>query len=121
MSHLQNDERFVAGDEHDWEPAGPGVRRMVLGHDEMLMLVRVEFEKGAEGAVHSHPHRQVTYVASGSFDVRIGDEKRFLKSGDSFFIPPGVAHGVVALEKGCLVDVFTPAREDFVNANRKSV
>jgi quercetin dioxygenase-like cupin family protein len=34
--------------------------------------------------------------------------------GGSFIVPSGLVHSVVALEKGRLVDVFTPMRADFI-------
>lgn len=109
---------FVATADTPWEVTGPGVRRQVLGHGSDLMLVRVEFEEGAVGALHHHPHRQVTWVAAGAFEVTIGGEKRTLRTGDSFFVAAGVEHGAVARERGTLIDVFTPAREDFLAASR---
>lgn len=107
---------FFLGGERAWEPAGDGVRRQVLGYGPDLMMVRVEFRQGAEGALHHHPHRQVTYVASGSFEVRIDGRRQVLRTGDSFFVAAGLDHGAVALEDGTLIDVFTPAREDFLPA-----
>ena len=97
-----------------WEDVGQGVRRQILGFDPHLMMVRVEFDKGSIGYVHRHPHRQVTYITEGAFEVQVGEEKRVLKRGDCFFIPPDIDHGVVALERGTLIDVFTPVREDFI-------
>jgi quercetin dioxygenase-like cupin family protein len=99
-----------------WENVGQGVRRQILGFDPQLMMVRVEFEKGAIGYMHRHAHRQVTYVAEGVFEVQMIEEKRVLNRGDCFFIPPDIDHGVVALERGTLIDVFTPVREDFIPA-----
>ena len=107
-------ERYVNAGDHPCEVVGEGVRRQILGFDQHLMMVRVQFEKGAIGYVHHHPHRQVTYIEGGAFDVTIGDEKKTQVAGDCYFIPPDVPHGVVALEKGSLLDVFAPAREDFV-------
>jgi len=78
------------------------------------MMVSVEFDAGAVGALHKHPHRQVTYVASGAFRVRIDGREEDLRAGDSFFVAADALHGVVALEAGTLIDVFTPARDDFV-------
>ena len=97
-----------------WEVTGPGLSRKILGYDEALMLVCARFEKGAVGALHHHPHRQVTYVAAGSFEVEIDGVKRTLNTGDSFFVAPNLVHGAIALESGMLVDVFAPAREDFL-------
>jgi quercetin dioxygenase-like cupin family protein len=105
---------FVRSDEVAWENAGEGIRRRILGHDSNLMMVRVEFKSGAVGYVHNHPHRQVTYVASGRFEVEIDGRKELLKTGDSFIVGPDISHGVTALEDGCLIDVFNPPREDFL-------
>jgi len=64
--------------------------------------------------MHEHPHTQVTYVASGAFEMTIGDEKKVIRKGDGYFVPPNVLHGCVCLEAGMLIDCFTPMREDFV-------
>jgi quercetin dioxygenase-like cupin family protein len=108
------DDRFVWGAETPWVAAGDGVRRRVLARGPDLMLVRVAFGAGAVGETHSHPHRQVTYVLSGRFEVEIDGERRVLEAGDSFFAPGGVVHGVTALVEGELLDVFTPARREFI-------
>ena len=102
--------------EDGWESTGPGVRRQILAYDSELMMVSVEFVAGAVGPLHHHVHRQATYVVRGRFEVSVGDERRELRAGDSFFAEPNVKHGVTALEDGALLDVFTPAREDFLSA-----
>jgi quercetin dioxygenase-like cupin family protein len=81
------------------------------------MMVRVMFQPGAVGPRHSHPHRQVSYVERGRFEATLGDVTRLLGPGDSFLVPPDLPHGVTALEEGVLVEVFTPAREEFVPAH----
>lgn len=108
---------FVQSAATGWQQMGPGVVRQVLGYDGQIMLVSVHFDAGAIGPVHQHPHRQVSFVVSGRFEVQIGDEKKVLGAGDCFIIPPDVPHGALALEDGALVDVFTPAREDFLNGS----
>jgi quercetin dioxygenase-like cupin family protein len=111
MNKLQT---FLKGSEIAWESVGEGLKRQILCYDPHLMMTRVVFEKGAIGPPHRHPHRQVTYVEQGSFEVEIDGEKETLKSGDSFFVPPNKVHGVVALEQGALIDVFAPYRQEFV-------
>jgi quercetin dioxygenase-like cupin family protein len=111
---MNSSNAFVDAEQLPWEHAGKGVTRKILGYNPDLMMVSVAFEEGAVGALHAHPHRQVTFVAGGSFEVRIASDTKKLKAGDSFIVPSGVEHGVVALEKGMLIDVFTPAREDFL-------
>lgn len=92
----------------------PGITRQILGHKSDLMLVKVTFEKGAVGALHKHPHQQVTYIESGSFEVDIDGEKKILEAGDSFVVPSNVLHGVVCLKDGVLIDGFSPRREHFL-------
>jgi quercetin dioxygenase-like cupin family protein len=105
---------FAVPGETEWTDLGNGNRRRVLIHLPEMMQVEFGFDKGAVGALHSHPHLQVSYVAEGRFEVTIGEEKQVIGQGGSFIVPSGVEHGVVALEAGRLVDVFTPHRADFL-------
>jgi quercetin dioxygenase-like cupin family protein len=111
---LLRGEAFLISDEMEWEQLGGGVERKILGFDDQVMMVVIRFEKGAIGGLHHHVHRQVSYVASGKFEVTIDGKQKILKQGDCFFVAPDLVHGVVALEEGSLVDVFTPVREDFL-------
>lgn len=94
---------------------GQGVVRKVPGHEGRMMMVQNDFETGAVGAMHAHPHEQCTYVLSGRFLFTIGEEKREVAAGDALHKDPGVPHGCICLEKGSLLDVFTPIREDFLS------
>lgn len=105
---------FVENTSVIWEPVSDGVRRKIMAYNSEIMLVRVEFEIGAIGSVHNHPHVQVTNVESGVFEIEIDQEKKILKSGDAFCVPSNAMHGVVCLEAGVLVDAFTPMRTDFL-------
>jgi quercetin dioxygenase-like cupin family protein len=113
---VQKEQLFIESARIDWEDRGGGVRRKIMAYDDRLMAVYVEFRRGAIGAIHRHPHVQITYIQSGAFNVHIGAESRVLRGGDFYYIPPDVDHGVEALEDSVLVDVFTPMREDFVPA-----
>ena len=93
---------------------GGGLSRRVLAHDEAMMAVEVSFEKGTIGAMHSHPHVQISYVLEGKFEATIGGEVRIIGKGDTYYTLPDVPHGVVCLEAGVLLDVFTPERKDFL-------
>ena len=96
-------------------PLGGGTERRILAYDDPLMAVEVSFETGAEGALHSHPHTQLSYVLSGSFRYAVENESVILNPGDSIVVPGGLTHGTVCMEKGVLLDVFTPKRDDFLN------
>jgi quercetin dioxygenase-like cupin family protein len=95
-------------------PADPGVLRQVLSDAPEIMVVRFTFEKGAEGKLHSHPHVQATFVASGRFRFTVAGEAFEIGPGDSFVIPGGATHGCTCLEPGELIDSFTPRRDDFL-------
>lgn len=97
------------------EAAAPGVVRRVLAFGEDAMCVENVFEEGAVGAMHHHPHTQITYVASGSFRFTIGDVTKVVEAGDTLLKQNGIEHGCVCLEKGILIDFFTPMREDFLD------
>jgi quercetin dioxygenase-like cupin family protein len=105
---------FVFKAERPITEVAPGITRQVLGHDDHLMMVRIAFRQGAVGELHEHPHRQVTYVEAGRFEATVDAATTVLAAGDSVLIPPGTRHGVVALEDGALIDVFSPPREDFL-------
>jgi len=105
---------FAFDSEERWVDSVPGIGRKVLCHNDDVMLVRFAFEKGAVGPEHSHPHRQVSVVESGVFDVTIDGVMRRLAAGDSYLVAPNLRHGAVAVEAGVLIDVFTPPRDDFL-------
>ena len=114
MKNDHKDAQWVFNKDIAGESPAPGVMRKVLAYCDALMCVENHFETGAEGALHSHPHTQITYVAEGRFRFTIGDEVREVTKGDTLCKQYGVKHGCVCLEKGILVDFFNPMREDFV-------
>ena len=95
-------------------PAGPGVVRNVLAYCDELMCVENVFETGAIGAMHHHPHTQITYVVSGVFEFTIDGEVHTVTAGDTLLKQDGVRHGCTCLEDGILLDIFSPMREDFI-------
>jgi len=105
---------FFPGDVIETEDLGDGVKRKITAYNDNLMCVEVHFEKGAVGALHSHPHEQITYILSGKFEFNIGGKKMVLKAGDSTFKQPDIEHGALCLESGVLLDIFTPCRKDFL-------
>jgi len=111
---MESVKTFHFENESEWEDVGGGLHRQMIGYNDSLMLLKVKFEKGGVGAVHKHHHTQSTYVESGVFEMTIGEEKKIIRKGDGYFVPPNVLHGCVCLEAGVLIDAFSPMREDFV-------
>ncbi len=87
--------------------------RQVLAHSDRLMLVRHRFEAGWVGTRHSHPHEQVVYVTRGTLRVDVGGRVFDVGPGDSFVVAGGVEHQASAVEAAEVLDVFTPARDDY--------
>ncbi|MBQ9458607.1 MAG: cupin domain-containing protein [Oscillospiraceae bacterium] len=110
--------RWVPHGETLAQSGGEGVTRRVLAYTDGLMCVENTFKTGAVGALHSHPHTQITYVVSGRFSFTIDGETRVVQSGDTLLKENGVVHGCTCLEAGILLDVFTPMREDFLPTAR---
>ncbi|MBD9454333.1 cupin domain-containing protein [Rhizobium sp. RHZ02] len=105
---------FVPAKDAEWTSPEPGVTRRIMAYLPEMMMVEVVFEKDAVGALHSHPHIQASYIAQGSFEVTIDGRTETLHQGGSFIVPPDLVHGVKALEKGRLIDTFTPHRAEFL-------
>lgn len=114
ISKKTRSEVFLYEKNIEWEPAGDGVTRQILGYDGQVMLVKVKFEKGAVGTAHTHYHTQTTYVASGKFEFTVNGKKQIVSAGDGVYIEPDAMHGCVCIEPGILIDCFSPMRADFI-------
>lgn len=111
---IQFNKTLVQDDELPWEIVDDKIKRKIMSYNEDLMLVKVAFLKGGVGATHKHPHLQISYIASGIFEITIDGETKTLKDGDVYFVPSNILHGAVCVDDGVLIDVFNPMREDFI-------
>ena len=89
-------------------------RRKVLAHGKDLMACHLYFDAGGIGTPHKHPHTHIALILSGRFEFTLEGDTAVMTAGDSVYIPGNVEHSLVCLEKGELVDIFTPEREDFI-------
>ena len=105
---------FLIGNEIPQEDADQGIKRQLFGYGDTILMARVTFEEGAVGTVHAHEHAQATYVESGEFDVFVDGVEKRLGAGDGFYVQPNLDHGAVCRKPGVLIDVFSPARLDFL-------
>lgn len=91
-----------------------GVTIRVIAYGGPLMATEVTFEAGVQGSPHSHPHEQISYIASGSCEFAVGNQTKVVKAGDGVYIPGNVDHVVLkAIEQTVIIDMFTPQREEF--------
>jgi len=91
----------------------PGVVRRTLTEGERMMLIEVTLEQGTVVSLHTHPHEQIGYLASGRLLWELGDERAELAAGDSWLVPSNVPHQVTALEPSVAIDIFSPPREEY--------
>ncbi len=93
-------------------------RTRYLAHLSNLMMVVIDFREGPSPQLdppHSHPHEQISYVASGEINLSLGNEMTHLGPGDIFAVPPHVPHAIQLLTESVrLIDTFSPIREDFL-------
>ena len=88
-------------------------------HGEQLTLAVVEVEPGAVLPDHSHANEQFGLVIEGSVLFRVGEETKTVTPGGIWRIPPRTPHTVTGGSEGAVVvDVFSPAREDWVSGER---
>jgi len=88
----------------------------IRGHYAHLAKLTVgEAELNAHPLVplHQHPHEQVTYVLAGRFEFTVAAETTVLEPGMAAIIPGGVSHGGRTLTACRVIDVFSPARDDY--------
>jgi quercetin dioxygenase-like cupin family protein len=93
----------------------PGVMRRSIVHGDRTSLHEIRIDKDAVVPLHTHPHEQIGYVASGRVVFELGGEKRELAAGDAYCVPGEVLHGVVALEDAVCIDVFSPVRTEYLD------
>ena len=100
------------------EAVKPNLTRRLIRTDRLMTAV-IDFSGGPwqqPDPLHSHPHEQITYIASGEvLFFSEGSEPQRLAAGDLFAVPPGVPHSIQLLSPTArLVDSFHPIREDFL-------
>ena len=97
----------------EWVTMTEGVKRRIKVDGEKMMLVEIRFEAGAAVPQHSHPHEQISYVASGRMAFTVSGEAVEVAVGESLHLPSNVPHAARALEASVVLDTFSPPREDF--------
>lgn len=91
-----------------------GIEYKTLTFGDRTSLSEFSLKKGSLIPKHNHPHEQTGYVISGRLIFTIDDERFEADPGDSWNIPPNVDHAVEILEDTVLIEVFSPARKDYL-------
>ncbi len=92
----------------------PGVLYKTLAVGEKMHLTEFHLAKGSKVPKHTHPHEQTGYLVSGRMRFMIGEETFDAEPGDGWSIGGNLAHMVDVLEDSTVIEVFSPAREDYL-------
>ncbi|MEN8788081.1 MAG: cupin domain-containing protein [Flavobacteriaceae bacterium] len=82
-------------------------------HTQHMTIAFWEVTAGAEVPEHAHHHEQVLHVLEGRFEFTLNGHTSTYESGDLVVIPPNAVHSGIARTACKLMDVFSPAREDY--------
>ena len=74
----------------------------------------VEIMKGSILPEHHHVHEQITFILEGKLDMIIGGVPCRLTAGMYHVIPSNVPHSATAPVDCKVIDVFSPARHDYM-------
>ena len=106
---------------YDWnrleeEQLNPRLARRAI-HTQGLTLARLRLQKSALVPEHSHVNEQVTMVERGALRFSFGAREQIVRAGEILAIPPNEPHAAEALEDTVAVDIFSPAREDWLRGD----
>jgi len=95
-------------------PALEGIERKTLVHGPKTLMTEFRLDAGAVLPRHDHPYEQTGYLVSGCLELSIGEETFVARPGDAWMIPADMPHSGVAREACVAIEVFAPAREDYL-------
>ena len=98
----------------NYKKAFDGVTYKTLTYGDKTSLGEFRLEKGYVIPNHKHPHEQTGYVVSGKMTFTIEGKDFNAEAGDSWNIPGNIEHGVKVHEDSVVIEVFSPAREDYL-------
>ena len=95
----------------------PGVRQRTLVFGERTLMTEFLLAKDSALPSHAHPYEQTGYLVKGHLVLRIGEAEHDATPGDSWCIPMNAIHGARILEDSIAIEVFSPARADYLPGN----
>jgi quercetin dioxygenase-like cupin family protein len=88
-------------------------RKFITG--DRVTVARFELRRGGVVPLHAHDNEQVSMVISGALKFKAGGQETIVRGGEVIQLPGGLPHEVEVLEDAVVVDVFSPARQDWID------
>jgi quercetin dioxygenase-like cupin family protein len=98
------------------EQLNPRLARRAI-HGQNLTIARIDLQRYAVVPEHSHVNEQICMVERGALRFFGPGWEHTVRAGEALVIPPNEPHAVEALEDSAVIDIFAPAREDWVRGD----
>jgi quercetin dioxygenase-like cupin family protein len=95
----------------------PGIDLKTLVHGEKTLLAEFHLQRDSQLPRHAHPQEQTGYLISGHIRLTIGGETFDVQPGDGWCIPANLEHQAEIVVDSIALEVFSPAREDYLAYN----
>jgi len=107
----------------EWVTLSPGIRARVMVEASGSSITLYRIEAGRRFEVHHHPYPELGVILAGRGRVRIGDDTRNLREGDSYYFPAGIVHSFEVDPSGpvVLIDVSAPLPPDVAGPSSEEV
>jgi quercetin dioxygenase-like cupin family protein len=92
----------------------PGISIKTICRGSSTLMTEFRLEKGSLLSEHSHPNEQTGYLVKGRMKLYIDGVGRELEPGDSWCVAGGLPHRAEITEDSVAIEVFSPAREDYL-------
>ncbi|PYI89328.1 MAG: cupin domain-containing protein [Verrucomicrobia bacterium] len=97
-----------------WIEICPGIRRQTLTHGRTMYQMIAHLDAGSRMPEHKHAQEQIVHILSGRMKLLVEEIPHELTTGDSFYLGSNVPHGVETVEETCVLDTFSPPREEYL-------
>jgi quercetin dioxygenase-like cupin family protein len=91
-----------------------GIRQKTLVFGDRTLMTEFVLTKDNILPEHSHPYEQTGYLVKGHILLKIGTTQHDVHTGDSWNIPANKNHGACIIEDSTAIEIFSPAREDYI-------
>jgi len=92
----------------------PGIKIKTLVHGTNALMAEFALAKGSALPKHKHPFEQTGYLIKGKLRLTIGSKTFEVGVRDSWCIESNVEHYAEVLEDSVAIEVFSPARQDYL-------